>query len=62
MAPEAMDGLVLWGIGTSRTLRAHWALRELGLDYQSRPIQSRTGETKTPEKDRKKAADQEAKR
>jgi glutathione S-transferase len=49
MAAEAMGGLVLWGVGTSRTLRAHWALRELGLDYRSRPIQSRTGETKTLE-------------
>jgi glutathione S-transferase len=41
--------LVLWGVGTSRTLRAHWALRELGLDYECRPILPRTGETKTPE-------------
>jgi glutathione S-transferase len=49
MAAEAMRGLVLWGVGTSRTLRAHWALRELGLDYESRPIQARTGDTKTLE-------------
>src|SRR5271165_222252 len=41
--------LVLWGVGTSRTLRAHWALHELGLEYESRPILARTGETKTPE-------------
>jgi len=41
--------LVLWGVGTSRTLRAHWALHELGLDYECRPILPRTGETKTPE-------------
>ena len=41
--------LVLWGVGTSRTLRAHWALHELGLDYQSKPILARSGETKTPE-------------
>src|SRR5271166_2337669 len=41
--------LVLWGVGTSRTLRAHWALHELGLDYERRPILPRTGETKTPE-------------
>ena len=39
--------LVLWGIGTSRTLRAHWALHELGLDYESKPILARSGETKT---------------
>ena len=41
--------LTLFGVGTSRTLRAHWALLELGLDYESRPIQSRTGETLTDE-------------
>ncbi len=41
--------LILWGAGTGRALRAHWALAELGLDYESRPIQPRTGETKTPE-------------
>jgi glutathione S-transferase len=41
--------LVLWGVGTSRTLRAHWALHELGLEYECRPILPRTGETKTPE-------------
>jgi glutathione S-transferase len=39
--------LTLFGIGTSRTMRAHWILRELGLDYESHPIQSRTGETLT---------------
>jgi glutathione S-transferase len=37
--------LTLYGIGTSRTMRAHWMLLELGLDYETRPIQSRTGET-----------------
>ena len=41
--------LVLWGVGTNRTLRAHWALHELGLDYECRPILPRTGETKTAE-------------
>jgi glutathione S-transferase len=41
--------LVLWGVGTSRTLRAHWALHELGLDYECRPILPRTGETQTRE-------------
>jgi glutathione S-transferase len=41
--------LVLWGIGTSRTFRAHWMLAELGLPYVSRRIQSRTGETMAPE-------------
>jgi glutathione S-transferase len=41
--------LVLWGVGTSRTLRAHWALHELGLDYECRPVLPRTGETQTKE-------------
>jgi len=40
---------ILWGAGTSRTIRAHWALHELNLQYERRPIQARTGETKTPE-------------
>ncbi len=43
------DDLVLWGVGTSRTIRAHWMLLELGLDYECRPIRSRTGETLTDE-------------
>ena len=41
--------LVLWGAGTGRTIRAHWAMHELGLAYESRPIGPRTGETKTAE-------------
>src|SRR5260370_21948653 len=43
------DSLVLWGVGTSRTIRAHWALHELDLPYASRPILPRSGETKTAE-------------
>ncbi len=39
---------MLWGAGTVRTFRAHWALAELGLDYDTQPIGSRTGETQTP--------------
>ena len=31
----------VWGIGTARTMRAHWALAELGLDYETRPIMPR---------------------
>jgi len=41
--------LTLWGIGTSRTMRAHWMLMELGLDYVCHPIRARTGETLTGE-------------
>ncbi len=43
------SGRILWGVGTSRTIRAHWALHELGLDYDLRPILPRSGETQTPE-------------
>ncbi len=41
--------LTLWGVGTPRTMRAHWMLIELGLDYEMRPIRSRGGETSTEE-------------
>ncbi len=40
---------VLWGVGTSRTLRAHWALLYLGLDYETRPIRTRTPEMESAE-------------
>jgi glutathione S-transferase len=44
-----MTDRVLWGIGTPRTFRAHWMLQELELDYETRPVRSRSGETRTPE-------------
>jgi glutathione S-transferase len=40
---------ILWGVGTSRTLRALWILAELDLPYEHRRITSRSGETLTPE-------------
>jgi glutathione S-transferase len=43
------ETLTLWGVGTSRTIRAHWAMHELDLDYKCNPILPRSGETKTPE-------------
>ena len=43
------QNLILWGVGTSRTVRAHWAMHELELNYDCRPILPRSGETKTPE-------------
>jgi len=43
------NDLTVWGIGTPRTLRAHWVLAEFGLAYDCRPITSRSGETTTPE-------------
>lgn len=39
---------ILWGSGTSRVLRAHWALLELDLPYQNIPLR-----TRTPDMDRK---------
>ncbi len=44
----ARSDITLWGAGTTRVLRVHWALLELGLDYQVIPIQARTGETQEP--------------
>lgn len=34
--------LVVWGIGTSRTVRVHWALIELDLSYRTVPLKTRT--------------------
>ena len=48
-ATKEKPRLVLWGAGTPRTMRAHWVLHELGLDYESHPIGARTGETQTAE-------------
>jgi len=41
--------LTLWGAGTARTMRAHWMLLELGLEYGFHPLHARTGETQTDE-------------
>lgn len=43
------SNLTLWGVGTGRTIRAHWALRELELEYVCKPIMARSGQTKAPE-------------
>lgn len=43
------DERIVWGIGTSRTIRAHWALMELGLDYRTEVVRTRTPDTETPE-------------
>lgn len=34
--------VVLWGTKTSRVMRAHWALRELGIPYTNHPVETRT--------------------
>ena len=39
--------ITVWGAGTSRTLRVHWALAELDVPYELRPIGPRTGETQS---------------
>ncbi len=39
----------LYGVGTIRVLRAHWALIELGLDYHCVPVRTRTPDTETPQ-------------
>src|SRR5262245_45507430 len=39
----------LWGIGSPRTLRAHWMLHELGLDYETRAIVPRSAAMEDPE-------------
>ncbi len=41
--------LILWGAGTPRTLRVHWMLHEVGLDYETRAISPRTPATQSPE-------------
>jgi glutathione S-transferase len=43
------DERIVWGIGTSRTIRAHWALIELGLTYRTEPVRTRTPDTEAPE-------------
>lgn len=40
---------ILWGVGTSRTIRPHWALHELDLEFECRPISASSGETRTAE-------------
>lgn len=46
---ERHEDIVVWGVGTTRTMRVHWALHELGLEYETRAIGSRTGETQSAE-------------
>ena len=41
--------LTLWGVGSTRALRVHRMLTELGVSYVSYRIQSRTGETMDPD-------------
>ena len=41
------ENRILWGVGTSRTIRAHWALIELKLSYKTEIIRTRTPDTET---------------
>ncbi|MEM6495147.1 MAG: glutathione S-transferase family protein [Pseudomonadota bacterium] len=47
MTTPAEGERVVWGIVSLRAMRVHWALIELGLDYRTERVQSRTGETQT---------------
>lgn len=41
--------LTVWGMGTSRCLRVHWMLAEMGLEYAFHPVHPRSGQTMSPE-------------
>src|SRR3954469_22077560 len=47
MVMAATPQLTLWGVGTRRTVRPHWAMHELGLPYTTRPNGPPTREPKT---------------
>ena len=49
MATNREKEKIVWGVGTPRTLRVHWAMTELNLDYENCPIGSRGGGNLTPE-------------
>ena len=42
-----MSTITVYGVTTYRTLRVHWTLQELGISYQTQPIESRSGQTQT---------------
>jgi len=47
MSNEPIGRRILWGAGTPRTMRPHWALHELSLSYECEAISARGGGTKT---------------
>ena len=49
MSTDGRNELIVYGIVSSRALRVHWALKELGLDYRTERIQSRSGQTLSAE-------------
>ena len=44
-----MTRRVLWGIGSGRAFRVHWTLQELGLEYETKPVRTRTPAMDTDE-------------
>ncbi|MBM3525667.1 MAG: glutathione S-transferase family protein, partial [Alphaproteobacteria bacterium] len=44
-----MSKLTIYGTAASRTFRTLWAAKELGIDYDHKPVQFRNGECRTPE-------------
>jgi len=44
-----MNQRILWGIGSGRAFRVHWTLQELGLDYETKLVRTRTSAMETPE-------------
>jgi glutathione S-transferase len=44
-----MSAFQSWGIGTPRSLRAHWAWREPGLNYDGEPVMPRSEATRSGE-------------
>ncbi len=45
---DASETPCIWGVGTSRTIRAHWTLCELGVDYTWHDIIPRTETMEDP--------------
>jgi glutathione S-transferase len=45
---NGLDGRrILWGVGSPRTMRAHWALHELSLPYECEAVSARGERTRT---------------
>jgi glutathione S-transferase len=42
-----MSKLIVYGVGSLRSLRVHWTLHELDLPYKTEPVRSRSGQTQT---------------
>ena len=46
---EMEDGMKLYGFGPTRSLRALWGLRELGVEFEFEPVNLMAGENRSPE-------------